>query len=283
MSQININGSIGYSFLSDKKYNILILADIHSELPYCKTDGIFISDWLDKKKTSKLLLEEVPRINIKLQELWPTSEHTQKLKEIYIKKNDIIHGIDIRPFLLPMSWEIIESNETMILKDYIRLINDFLILKLEFPTIILKTIYTSQFLSNSMLGIHFIDLKNKMISFVNLNENLLNVKIIDIKNDNDNILEEINTIISDIMEWFIIAKIYQSIMENMQNIIIHAGLFHTTNIIDLLQKYYKYSIIQEGGITNMSQIDKPFNGCLHLPTNINEQFGGNKHYGFYNN
>ena len=155
MSQININGSIGYSFLSDKKYNILILADIHSELPYCKTDGIFISEWLDNKKTSKLLLEEVPRINIKLQELWSTSEHTQKLKEIYIKKNDIIHGVDIRPFLLPMSWEIIESDESIILKDYIKLINDFFTLKLEFPSTILKTIYTNQFLNRQFVFLNF--------------------------------------------------------------------------------------------------------------------------------
>ena len=72
---INISGSIGYTLLQNGNKKILILADMHSELPYCK-NGIFVSNWMKSKYKSKILLEEVPRENNKLIEL----------RQVYIKK-----------------------------------------------------------------------------------------------------------------------------------------------------------------------------------------------------
>ena len=68
----NIYGTIGFSLLEhiDDKNKIMILADMHNTLPSCnnKTN---IADWFKSKfPTSEILLEEVPREDFKLKELW---------------------------------------------------------------------------------------------------------------------------------------------------------------------------------------------------------------------
>ena len=84
---VKISGAVGYTLLkNDKNKIILVLADIHSNLPYCE-NGINISQWFDKiSDESQLVIEEVPRENVVLQELWPTSPHTQSLKNFIIDK-----------------------------------------------------------------------------------------------------------------------------------------------------------------------------------------------------
>ena len=86
-NDININGSIGYTLLENGKNKVLILSDMHSELPYCEKNGIFVSDWMKSKTKSKILLEEVPRTDSTLKELWPSSPHTQKLKELFLSNS----------------------------------------------------------------------------------------------------------------------------------------------------------------------------------------------------
>jgi hypothetical protein len=77
------------------------------------------------------------------------------------------------------------------------------------------------------------------------------------------------------MEWYVIAKIYQGINENKTSFIIHAGLLHTTNIIYLLKTYYNYKIVNDFGTTsNINNLNIENNGCLHLPIDIEKQFGG---------
>jgi hypothetical protein len=76
------------------------------------------------------------------------------------------------------------------------------------------------------------------------------------------------------MEWYIIAKIYQGINENKTSFIIHAGLAHTTNIINLLKNHYNYKVINDFGITNIHNLNIESTGCLHLPIDIENQFGG---------
>ena len=87
-NDININGSIGYTLLENGNNKVLILSDMHSELPYCEKNGIFVSDWMKSKTKSKILLEEVPRTDSTLKELWPSSPHTQKLKDLYLSKQN---------------------------------------------------------------------------------------------------------------------------------------------------------------------------------------------------
>lgn len=297
MNPLYLSGSLGYTLLVNKQCRIIIFADMHSELPYCEKNGIFISEWFKNisnnfKDTQNylFLLEEVPRTEIKLKELWPSSPHTQKLKDLYINNSHIIQGIDIRPFLIPYSWEL--DSETTLdkpsvnLKEYLNLIDLFFTLNLQFINDDLKHINTIQFLKNNYLGKHYINLKNKTISFIKINRNYLHKHINELININKNILEEINEIISNIMEWYSIAKIIQGINENKTSIILHAGLVHTTNIIKLLKKHYGYTIKEDSGLTDMNDIENNninknnINGCLHLPIYIEKQITGDNLYGF---
>jgi ERCC4-related helicase len=289
MSEININGSIGYTYLINNNYNILVLADMHSKLQYCKDDSIFISDWMNKKTKSKILLEEVPRLGAKLKELWPDAPHTQKLKELYLN-SQVIDGVDIRPFIIPFSWELLlESDindnkkrefDKITLYDYMDLINYFFKLKHKHFIKTLGIIYTKEFLKTSKLATHFLNLKKESKQLMKDNKKLLNKNIEFIINRNDGLMDKINELTSFIMEWYIIAKIFQGIQNNENNFIIHAGLAHTSNIILLLQKVYDYKIHDLNGINNYDS-DKyhSSNGCLKLPTRINDLFGGD--YGIY--
>jgi hypothetical protein len=278
--QKNINGSIGYTLLINKDIKILVFADMHSKLPYCDKDGIFISEWFKNKFKSKILLEEVPRTGTELKELWPSSPHTQKLKEVYLENSKIIQGVDIRPFLIHFSWELSFDSKSLApdlnLKQYLSYINIFCNLKLPYFINELKYIYTKEYLLNNSLGLHYLKIKNYIKKYVKENNKYLNEKIKDLSNKHSSILENINEIISYIMEWYIIAKIYQSIEQGHKTIIIHAGLAHTSNIIDLLKNIYKYNIVSETGLTDLSDYDKVTNGCVYLPIDIDKQFGGNQ-------
>jgi len=297
MKPLYLSGSLGYTLLVNEQSQIIIFADMHSELPYCKENGIFISEWFKNISNNfkdmhnyLFLLEEVPRSDIKLKELWPSSPHTQKLKDIYINNSHIIQGIDIRPFLLPYSWELDSGTDlekpSVKLKEYLNLIDLFFTLKLQFINDDLKYINTIPFLKKNYLGKHYINLKKKTISFIKINKNYLHKHINELININKNILEEINEIISDIMDWNSIAKIIQGINENKTSIILHAGLAHTTNIIKLLKKHYGYNIKEDSGLTDINDIENNnvnknnINGCLHLPIYIEKQITENKLFEF---
>lgn len=277
MANINLNGSIGYTLLIKNNIKILILADNHSTLPYCKTDSIFISDWFKNKYNSRILLEEVPRVGHDLHELWPSSLHTQKLKELYIKNSHIIHGIDIRPFLIPFSWEFAseEDSPNIILREYFKLLNFFFTLKLDFIKKELKYIYSKEFLKKKKIGKHFLILKRICILLIKKNKIYLDKYIKDLVKYNKLLFNQINYILSDVMEWYIIAKIYEGIDEKKTSFIIHAGLIHTSNIIHLLTNFYNYKIVNDFGTTkNIDNLNMESNGCLHLPIDIEKQFGG---------
>ena len=296
MAPLYLNGSIGYTLLTNKHVKILILADMHSELPYCKEDGIFISDWfkiISKyfKDTNKclFLLEEVPRSGIILKELWPSSPHTQKLKDLYINNSHIIQGLDIRPLILPFSWELALQAPDTNLKEYLNLVDLFFTLNLKFINDDLKYINTTFFLKKNNLGIHYINLKKKVRLFIKTNNKYLYKNIKELININQNLLEQINELTSEIMEWYSIAKIIQGVNENKNSIILHAGLAHTTNIIRLLEMDYGYNKTDDSGLTDMSSIEyinennineNNINGCLQVPNYIEKQFIGGNLFGF---
>jgi hypothetical protein len=283
MNTINISGSIGYIFMKNETDKILILADMHSTLPYCDKNGIFISNWLGKKTNSQILLEEVPRTNTKLKELWTTSPHTQKLKNLYLNST-LIDGVDIRPFLIPFSWELIfEKNlsiekksylSKIIFKSYLELLNCFFTLKLEYFKKNLGYIYTKDFLKDSILGKHFLMLKNTTKEFIQTNKKYLSSTLKEVLEKASYILERINDLISFIMEWFIMARIIKSKKDGKHKFIIHAGLAHTANIHLILGKIYDFKIIDKYGINDMENSDEYTNGCLKLPKEIDDQFGG---------
>lgn len=275
---MNINGSIGYTYLSNNNIKVLVLADMHSTLPYCKGDSTFVSDWMSKKKNSKILLEEVPRLGSKLKELWPGSPHTQKLKDLYLNSK-VIDGVDVRPFLIPFSLELISEDKelgNLTLYEYMTFINKFFTLQHKFFIENLGNIYTKDYLQNSKLGIHFLKLKNKTQSLMKNNKNLIKQETGNIIN-NSTILHDINELISLIMEWYIIAKVYKGVDKMQTSFIIHAGLAHTSNIISVLKELYGFQIIENVGSTNYEkERDNLMDGCLRLPNKINDLFGGGK-------
>lgn len=302
---INLSGSIGYTLLEKNMFpnygdvDILILADMHDELEYCKNNGLFISEWfssINMKKKTKILLEEVPRIGVALKELWPSSPHTQKLKDLYLLDNTPIEGIDPRPFMIPYSWgllydtninsdniELPKGDDT--LKEHCNMITEFYSLKHEFFIKSLKNIYNVNYLSSPLgtpLGQHFLDLKKSIIQFIKKNNNFKDMKIKEIVKTNVNIMNTIDEDISSIMEWYTIAKIFESLNEGITSFIIHAGLAHTTKLISLLKTYYGFNITKENGTTNMNtNFDTQSSGCLLLPNEIGKLFGGNR-YGYNN-
>ena len=166
---INISGSIGYTVLTNNKdKDILILADNHSQLPYCK-NGKFVSDWMKSKNNSKILLEEVPRIGNNLKELWPDAPHTQKLKNLFLENSIEIDGVDVRPFLIPFSWELVEEVNDIKLKEYLDLLDKFFMLEHPYFIKKLNKVYTKEYLDNSKLGNHFFNMKNQVQNYVKQN------------------------------------------------------------------------------------------------------------------
>jgi hypothetical protein len=81
------------------------------------------------------------------------------------------------------------------------------------------------------------------------------------------------------MEWYICAQIE---LYKDKSIIVHAGLAHTEKIVDLLKSHYGFEIKYQEGINNLSKIDfGSRSGCINLPKNIDEQFGGKNKKIFY--
>ena len=299
MDTININGAIGYIYLKHKTNNnhILLFSDNHSSQKYCHLDGksnsTFISDFLEMKH-SKVLLEEVPRINKnELIELW-SSEHIQKLKNLYLKKEKkiSIEGIDIRPLLIPFSLDVFLLNSTdnvnlkidkkyianikeTTLQDYLKLLESFFVYKHKYFIETLNDVYTS-LKTDSELGIHFIKLKDIFINIKNSNKLDIYIGIL-VQNDKI-FIDKVDELLSYIMEWYTIAKIFYDNKLRINKFIIHAGLDHTTKLNKILVENYGYEQLNSNGLIDINNINhmknNDDNNCLKLPINVANQFGG---------
>jgi hypothetical protein len=266
---INIYGSIGYCLLKRDEKNVLVFSDMHSKLPYCNEQSIKISQFiLGKIKSSAILLEEVDRTEIKnnkLNELWDTSEHTRELKELFLNNPNVIHAIDIRPMLIPFSWELIKFNTNNItLKNYLLLLNNFFNFKIDKIKEELDNYYSIE----APNIFHFNLLKDKFSLFIEKNRENLDLELFFIYSFNKNLLDSINDLLDEIMEWYTVSKLEKL---NIKNNIIHTGLYHSENIIKLLLNKYNYRIIIYDGINKLSNdIDnKITNGCIKIPSFVN--------------
>jgi len=245
-----LQGTIGYTIFINPitKKKIIVFADMHDNLPPCPfKNSIKISRWFEKKfKTAILLLEEVVRNNnIKLEGLWNSSDHTTELKNLFLSNKNKIEAIDIRPYLIPFSWEIIQQSEDkhMIFKNYFK---DFLkFLKLEIDLIIIK----KNFHNNQKIKEHFKQIKKKFLKYLLNNKKLLNKTIFEIYQNNLNVLEDFNVLLNDCMEWYICVLI-----DNYKHktIMIHAGLYHTEKVNNLLKNFYNFEKIYEIGINYLN-------------------------------
>lgn len=263
MSIKYLKGAIGVSFfmLNNSKNNkLFILADMHDKLPSCKSNNyVKINEWLHKKlKLNKyqILLEEIPRNkNLKLLELWSTSEHTIDLKNFYLKHNDEIDGIDIRVFLIPFSSDILDTIEEqknkneydITLKSYLEDLFNFF----KNPSLFkLKNNFKEPLIDKSVIN-HFNEIKKNFFNFINDYKNLLNKSVLKLYQNNRNIFNHIDGILNDCMEWYCCFLINYYHNKNI-NVILHAGLYHTNNINIHLNKLYEYDLIYNQGMTSLN-------------------------------
>ena len=274
-----ISGSIGYIHLKNIDNQILLLSDNHSSKNYCTRNSQFVSDWL-LTKNSKVLLEEVPRDEgSELLELWKTSEHIQKLKDLYLNDKQI-EGIDIRPLLIPFNLDIfkidnidkeyIEKIQNINIIDYLKSLDSFFELKHEYFIKNIGNVYIN--INNEQLKNHFLKIKDNYDNLKKQYDNNVLVKNIDEKFKN-----KLDELLSSIMEWYTIAKIFYNNKLCINKFIIHAGLFHTTNLNDILIDLYGYEEINSNGIIDFDNIkddDNDDNNCLKIPFSVNSQFGG---------
>jgi len=272
----NIYGTIGYTVLKNitNDNKIIILADMHDTLPTC-TNQTNISDWFKTKfNSSKILLEEVPREGFNLEELWTNAPHTQALKNLFINNPHLIHAVDIRPYLIPFSWELINEmdDNNFNLKSYLTNIDDFFCLHLDYFTKKLPN-YNTNNLKHTLLGKHFLIIKKIYGNFLKENKAFLKQTIKQLYLTNSSVLHQINHLLDNIMEWYICANIYIN-GNNDKSIILHTGLAHSEKVIRWLLVHYNYIIIDRKGINSMSETLNNISGCIQLPTDIDKQFGG---------
>lgn len=269
-----VSGSIGVTVLEKNNKIIILLADDHSNKIYCNSvikkldneNHINIKDFLKDVlyKGNQILLEEIPRDNFELEELWPDSPHTQDLKNLFLSESKIT-GIDIRPYLIPFSWEIADTEKNlgnMSIKEYLSNLEDFFNLrgkfynKIFYPTLKLIKVH------NKGLGKNILFLKKKYVSLKKeIEGNNQNVAFY-LKNKKY-ILENISILCDEIMEFNTILNAFI----NDKKSIIHAGLFHSNNILKLLLNLYNFKVIYKNGVNNfppkLSQSQIP--SCIFLP------------------
>lgn len=278
---MDLSGAMGYSLLESplnnitkKKIKVLLFSDIHDGVSYCDArNSSTIAEFLKSRKgDSKILLEESTQKEVKLKSLWPNSKHTQELKKLAYMNDDII-SFDIRPLLVPFSWELInpenefsdESFGNITLSKYLHLIEEFFNKKsLAFTKYVNPELLKITF-QKKKVNIHYKELYRNYNNFKKTNIQLLDKKLYEIDHS---VLEKINDLISNIMEWYIIILILNS----QKNIIIHTGLAHSSKIILMLTKYYKFTDIEYKGINFFNELgDKYINSkpkaCVFFDSN----------------
>jgi hypothetical protein len=276
---MNIYGLVGYTLLEKDNKNILIFADIHDGVTYCNnSEGI--SDWLKGRiNNNQILVEEVQLKNVNLKDLWPNSKHTQELKSLVKNYNSNVDAVDIRPILIPFSWELLDKYPKLgniSIRNYLLFLDNFF----EGKGVLYNTIISNEVnkLKDNKyykkILIHYIIVKDEFYSLkrkMNLDKKIIYY----FKKKNQ--LENINHLISLVMEWYIVLLSLNS----SKNTIIHSGLAHTTRLNNILEKFYDFKIVDKKGLNYMKHLnyDKVYSACVIIPEHIKSRF--NKKFGFF--
>ena len=264
-----LSGATGYTILSKDSKDILLLADIHVGVSYCSKNQphINIRDFLiNKKKYNQILLEEsINDPDLNLTDLWPDAEHTRQLK--ILKENDKnIIPIDIRPYLIPFSWQLAESNEKykkITINKYLYFFSEFfnergkVYYKFIFP-------YYEYISSPNKLIFRkiFTTIKNL---FLKISNKYTNMTLEEIFKKDNNYMHSIDNINSLIMEYYILVLIFS----DKRDTVIHTGLAHSTRIKNILVEEFKFTIIEDVSITQIEEYigsDKT-EACILNPSN----------------
>lgn len=277
---INISGSIGINILTKNDRKIILFSDDHANIQYCKdNNSINIANLLYSKiNDSNIIIEEVPRKQgVKLLGLWKT-KHVEELKKLYLNNHNKITGIDIRPYLIDFSIELIDNNEeysSTILLVYLNKINNFFNSKniyVDSNSIKKKINECINNINEKNTGIcnHFKRLRTEFYNFYKkLNDkNLLNKNLYYILSNYKYVLDKIEYFLDSIIEWYTILKIYS--LEGTS--FVHTGLHHSKNIYYQLKNFYNFTSLYNYGYVN--QFPKhPISSCVFIPNKINEYIG----------
>lgn len=262
-----LSGATGYTILKRNNKSILLLADIHDGVNYCLNNQP--ADYIDTflrnySKTHQILLEESindPQLN--LTDLWPNAEHTRKLKKLKENNNKII-PTDIRPYLIPFSWQLAESNnkyKKLLINKYLYHFTLFFNKK---GKIYEKFIFPYFEYINSddlvILWNIFSIIKNLYLKVYNINKNLTIEEILKI---DEGYMHSIDNINSLIMEYYILILIFS----DKRDSIIHTGLAHSTRLKSILIEEFKFTIIKDESMTHIKQYtgSDNTNACILNP------------------
>lgn len=261
-----LSGSTGYTILNNDNKKILLFADIHDGVQYCKsTNSIDIDKLLDaKSNTHQVLLEEAfNNSGLNLTGLW-NAKHTNKLRELKENNSNVI-PTDIRPYLIPFSWQFAKSNKKYKeckIETYLYLLDEFFNKSGKVYEKIISP-YFSYIKNKDDITkiIYFFELikkKYKVISYKYTKRTI--GYILDIDKE---YLHSIDNINSYIMEYYILILL----LSDKRNTIIHTGLAHSSRLKEVLIKIFKFEIKQDHELTNIENYTGSDNthACIFNP------------------
>lgn len=266
-----ISGSIGITILKNNNKTIILLADDHSSKNYCNHIGIegkehlTIKNFLKKElqKGNQILLEEIVRENnFNLEELWPDSPHTQDLKDYFLSEDEIV-GIDIRPYLLPFSHEMVEVDENLgkiSIRQYLSSLDNFFRLKGKLYDDYFYPVLKNIKIRNKGIETTLEFLKKEYLKIAEDTKFDHNLNFY--FNNKKQVLSNISLFCDQIMESYTLISCFTT----EKNSIIHTGLFHSSSILDLLIKIYNFTVVHKNGINSLDKLDeKQYPSCVYLP------------------
>lgn len=274
-----VSGSIGITILS-KQFStgqkiIIILSDSHSHTNYCSfvnKDNKSIGEFFDSIKNKQLLIEEIPKTNkqILINEMWTDVPHVKEVRKYFLENSKSAEAIDIRFDFVPFTIELANTDEQFkryLLKDYLSEINLFFNGKGSIYEKYFKNFFENDLQIFNINGDKSNDIKKNIVkyfknmkkfyeSFQKLNDSTLG------ELDNT-ILYYIEILINRIMEFYVTLKL----LSTLDTSIIHMGLYHTSNIIDILLKHHKFYIVYQNGINKFPPLvdDNNIISCIKIP------------------
>lgn len=237
MINYKIYGALGYVILNNKNLpnkEIMIISDMHDEdKTDCEDYKFFLIHELLEyflKKDYKIILEEIPSKN-ELIGLFPSSIHVNETRKFYLKNFDKVDAFDIRLDLINLND--FDNSDKVLFYKLVKLYK-----------------YIMKITENN-----YKELLYKFYNFCKKYKNLLEKKSNEIpSNELFYIKENIEEILSDIIENYCMEQIYQA-LQNYDRIVVYCGLYHSENIIKLLN-LMNFKIKEQKGVNKMIDSDR---------------------------
>lgn len=265
----SVYGTVGYTILKDVHRYIWVFADKHDELHDCENDIEIQKLFENKMETSLILFEDIPNEdNLKVDMIWKQSYHTNKLLEFSEKNKNTIIAVDIRPYYYPFSIENYDDDD-MTLIEYLKQLTCFYIYGRGHFIIKKHPDLYDIIYKNQPLLKHFHVIQRRYFNFINMHADKGSQKVSQLFRVNKKIFDDVEDLLADLLEFYTIFNIFIT----TKPIIIHAGLFHTENIIRLLTTIYDCEHEVDDGINELSKIDSIKDGCVNINKKYMKHFG----------